>query len=479
MAKILELMQLSPTMEKGTFVKWIKKPGEAVSTDTIIAEIETDKAVMEMMAFDEGILLATLAQEGDQLPVGAPIAIIGNIGEDISDLLNDAKSKLNLIKSGSVKPSQKQEEKQDEKKEVKAVAEDILPVYTDENKITFEEEKPEKKEIYFEEIPVKKSMSENLEVSVSGIQKEIIDHPSLNGVISIPPHITLSKSSYRNRYPATPLAKKLAQNYGIDLSIIQPADGNRIRSEDVENFIKNRSAGIVIKTRPDKLLSVSGIRGIIAERLLSSKRNIPHYYLTLEFDADPVNDLREKMNKELDELKENIKLSLNDFIIRACAKSLLKHPVVNSSWKGDHIVQYGRIDIGIAVALEAGLITPYIRNVDQLEFLEMVRKIRELVKRARERKLKPDEYTNGTFTVSNLGMYGIKEFSAVINEPESAIMAVGTLMEKPVVKNNQIQIGKTVTVTLSCDHRVIDGAEGASFLQTFKKYIENPHLMFM
>ncbi len=491
MAKILELMQLSPTMNTGTFVRWIKKPGDAVNSDTIIAEIETDKAVMEMMAFDEGILLATLVEAGEQIPVGTPIAIIGEIGEDISDLLEQAKKRLNEIKSGtslSSKESSKKSNKIEEatistKKQEASIEE--LPVIeksTIEEQATIQESKIKTPtNIILEEPSLKpqKSLQESIEVEISDIQKPIINRPSLNGNISIPPYVSLAKSFYRTKYPISPLAKKIAENYGIDISIIQPEDGKRITAKDIEKFLQSRKTTTAKEIKPDKKISVSGIRKIIAERLYESKKNIPHYYLTLEFNALPVLELREKMNQDLSELKEEVKISLNDFIIRACAKSLLKHPVVNSSWRGDTIIQYGKVDIGIAVALDSGLITPIIRNVDQMEFLEMVKQIRQLVKRARERKLKPEEYTNGTFTVSNLGMYGIKEFSAIINEPEAAIMAVGTVLEKPIVANGTIQVGKTVTVTLSCDHRVVDGAEGASFLQTFKKYIENPHLMFV
>jgi len=494
MARIIELMQLSPTMQTGTFVRWIKKPGDAVSSDTVIAEIETDKAVMEMQAFDEGILLATLAQEGDQLPVGTPIGIVGEIGEDISDLLEQAKKRLNEIRASEPTKPQQVEQKEEKQEVVSIAKEPALEEQKEEvntykqpdiEEIPIKTQKIEKtdKVIISEDIETsiipRKNIFDKVEVEISDPQRPIIDRPALNGDISIPPYISLAKSIYRSKYPISPFAKKLAENYGIDVSLIQPEDGKRITAKDVENFIKTRQTIGVKEIRPDKKIPVSGIRKIIAERLFQSKKNIPHYYLTIEFDASAVIELREKMNSDLTNLKEDLKLSLNDFIIRACAKSLLKHPVVNSSWQGNTIVQYGRVDIGIAVALDSGLITPYVRNADQLEFLEMVKEIRRLVKKARERKLKPEEYTNGTFTVSNLGMYGIKEFSAIINEPEAAIMAVGTLQEKPIVSNGEIKIGKVVAVTLSCDHRVIDGAEGASFLQTFKKYMENPYLMFM
>ncbi len=496
MAKILELMQLSPTMQSGTFVKWVKKPGDAVKPETIIAEIETDKAVMEMMAFEEGILLATIAKEGDQLPVGAPVAIIGEIGEDISDLYEEAKKKLKNIQAQSQTTINKEElptqtpqtQIQKQEEPITVSKKETISVFTEEKPLTqtkqLEKEDEDKEEIleveeFIPEKKLKRSIVSSIEVEISNLDLEIIDRPSLNGNISIPPYISLAKSIHRTKFPISPLAKKIALNYGIDVSVIHPADGKRITAKDVEDFIKKRKTTPEKEVKPDKTIQVSGIRKIIAERLYQSKSHIPHYYLNMEINADAVSNLKDKMNQDLVELEPNLKLSLNDFIIRACAKSLQKHPVVNSSWQGNTIIQYGRIDIGIAVALDSGLITPYIRNVDQLEFLEMVKKIREIVKRARERKLKPEEYTNGTFTVSNLGMYGIESFSAIINEPESAIMAVGTTTEKPVVKDGKIEISKTIIVTLSCDHRVIDGAEGASFLQTFKKYMENPHLLFI
>ncbi|MBW7857158.1 MAG: 2-oxo acid dehydrogenase subunit E2 [Leptonema sp. (in: Bacteria)] len=485
MARILELMQLSPTMKLGTFVRWLKKPGDAVEPDDTVAEIETDKAVMEMSAFDTGVILGTLVEEGEHLPVGAPIAIIGEVGEDISGLLTEAKSKLQAMRNeagqeiGPTTADSSSTSAPIQSSEMK-----IEPVPQDQIKTQKIIESPKISPPSLIEDPITGALpvnrpTEKLTVPISTIDRPIIDEPALNGLISLPPHITLARSMYRTKYPISPLARKLAEAHGIDISILHPSDSKRIKAADVEQFIKNRS-GRAPATKPvaaDRKVALSGMRRVIAQRLSDSKTHIPHYYLTADFDASAMVRLREEINAGLSEHDQ--KFSVNDFIVRGCALSLKKHPVVNSSWRGDHIVRYGRVDIGIAVALDEGLITPYVRNADQLPMHDLAVQIRKLAKRAKDRKLRPDEYSDGTFTVSNLGMYGIREFSAIINEPEAAIMAVGGIFEKPVVKAGEVIVSKSITVTLSCDHRVVDGAEGASFLATFKHYMEHPALLLV
>ncbi|PKL34667.1 MAG: dihydrolipoamide succinyltransferase [Spirochaetae bacterium HGW-Spirochaetae-10] len=486
MARILELMQLSPTMKVGTFVKWTKKPGDAVSPDDIVAEIETDKAVMEMAAFDTGVLLGTLVEQGDQLPVGAPIAIIGEVGEDISDLLQKAKDQLRSLREQGAAPAPARSEEKPPAGPVSAVAENLIP--DPEMQLQGGGERPEAKSSAAQSVredaltgePVRAAHPlERVSVAVSTIDRPLLDEPSLNGLIALPAHITLARSSYRTRHPISPLARKIAEAHGVDISVIQPADRKRIKASDVEQFIKQRgsSPGRSIAVAPDRRMEISGMRRVIASRLSDSKTHIPHYYLTAEFDATALIALREEINQGLAEGEP--KFSINDFIVRGCALSLKRHPVVNSSWRGDHIVQYGRVDVGIAVALDQGLITPYVRNADQLSLRELAARIRELAKRAKDRKLKPEEYSDGTFTVSNLGMFGIRDFSAIINEPEAAIMAVGGIFDRATVRDGQVVATKTVTVTLSCDHRVVDGAEGASFLATFKHFMEHPPLLLV
>lgn len=431
MAKISEMTQLSPTMSEGILVKWLKKKGDSVNPGEAIAEVETDKAVMEMEAFDSGILLEIIAPEGSKLPVGAPVAIIGKDGEDISALLSEAKSRV---------PSSP------------AIATSAAP----EKKPT-----PPPK---IEETVLREEMVARSE------EKEIPSNPRTG---------KLSPSALEGRIKASPLAKRLAESAGVDLSKIRGSgpDG-RIIKRDLEagqvqagNFAGSSILGSDLQ---EEKLPISGMRRTIASRLVHSKNNQPHFYLEMEIDAEPLVQLRENFNADLKASGEEIKLSLNDFIVKASALALRKVPEVNSSWREDHILKHGRVDVGVAVSIEGGLITPYVRNADRRSVLDIGRTVKELASRARERKLKPEEFSDGTFTVSNLGMFGVDRFAAVINEPEAAILAIGNVVAKPVVRDGLIVAGKTLTVCLSCDHRVVDGAVGASWLEVFRNFLEHP-----
>ncbi|KAK2619790.1 dihydrolipoamide acetyltransferase family protein [Leptospira interrogans] len=452
MAKIAEMTQLSPTMAEGKIVRWLKQKGDPVSPGEIIAEVETDKAVMEMEAFETGILLEILAPEGTLLPVGAPVAIIGKQGEDVSALVETAKKSIPAKKESSITQGQAPTSTQNATsqssttsgantvKNLTTKASDASSQNTESNGLTTHEERSLKTQIPFdsEDSPIR----------------------SARGGRSI---------------KASPLAKNLALQKGVDLGeVIGSGPGGRIIKRDVLAY---QESGSVKKStfvkRQDRKLEITGMRKTIASRLAHSTSTIPHFYLTLELDATPLDTLRNSYNKDL-KLEGSSKISLNDLIIKACSLSLKEVPEVNSSWREDHILEHGRIDIGVAVSIEGGLITPYIRNADQKSVSEIGREIKELASRARERKLKPAEYTDGTFTVSNLGMFGISSFTAVINEPEAAILAVGALVEKPVLKEGSIVVGKTLNVTLSCDHRVVDGATGARFLSSFRDYTEYP-----
>lgn len=452
MAKIAEMTQLSPTMAEGKIVRWLKQKGDPVSPGEIIAEVETDKAVMEMEAFETGILLEILAPEGTLLPVGAPVAIIGKQGEDVSALVETAKKSIPAKKESSITQGQAPTSTQNATsqssttsgantvKNLTTKASDASSQNTESNGLTTHEERSLKTQIPFdsEDSPIR----------------------SARGGRSI---------------KASPLAKNLALQKGVDLGeVIGSGPGGRIIKRDVLAY---QESGSVKKStfvkRQDRKLEITGMRKTIASRLAHSTSTIPHFYLTLELDATPLDTLRNSYNKDL-KLEGSSKTSLNDLIIKACSLSLKEVPEVNSSWREDHILEHGRIDIGVAVSIEGGLITPYIRNADQKSVSEIGREIKELASRARERKLKPAEYTDGTFTVSNLGMFGISSFTAVINEPEAAILAVGALVEKPVLKEGSIVVGKTLNVTLSCDHRVVDGATGARFLSSFRDYTEYP-----
>lgn len=453
MAQIVELTQLSPTMTEGTFVKWTKKAGDAVSPGDVMAEVETDKAVMEMEAYDDGIILVLLAKEGDRLPVGAPIAIVGAAGEDVHTLIDDAKARLEKIKAGVSSSSGARA----------PAAPTAGPT-----------------------APATSQPSAPIQPGAQGMETQ-------SAGTSLPPATAPSSPQLapqrlepgrHGRIIASPLAKKMAEDKGVDLHRVKgTGPGGRIVKEDVLAALRGGSTSSAVMRRPDKRVDISQMRRVIASRLHDAKNNIPHFYLTLEFNAKPLVSLREKINHDLTSIAgkndEPFKVTYNDLIVKAVALTLGDHPICNSSWRGDHIMEHGRVDIGIAVAVDGGLITPYVRDADQLQLVALAQKVRELTKKARDRKLKPEEFTDGTFTISNLGMFGITSFSAIINEPEAGLLAVGGLVEKAVVENGTLVPGKTMTVTLSCDHRVIDGAAGAAFLQTFQKYVENPHVLLM
>jgi len=415
---VISMPRLSDTMEEGTVVKWHKKVGDKVSEGDILAEIETDKAVQEFESEYDGTLLFIGAEEGKSAPVDAVLAIIGPEGTDVSGITSAKKSTL------------KKETRKEEKKEQF----DKLTVTPDE----------------------KTSESENKTRHAE--------------------HVEAKSSS--DRIFASPLAKSLAKEKGIDLAQVQGSgDNGRIIKKDVENFrprAVSASAQNYVK-KEDETVANSQMRKVIAKRLSESKFTAPHYYLNVEVNMDNCISSREQINKANPESK----ISFNDIIVKACALALRKHPRVNSSWKGEETLIYGDINIGVAVAVEDGLLVPVIKNTDFKSFTEISVEVKDLAKRARERKLKADEMEGSTFSVSNLGMFGIESFTSIINQPNSCILSVGAIIEKPVVKNGQIVIGNTMKLSMACDHRTVDGATGAQFLQTLVMYLENPITMFV
>ncbi|UOG36335.1 2-oxo acid dehydrogenase subunit E2 [Leptospira noguchii] len=448
MAKIAEMTQLSPTMAEGKIVRWIKQKGDPVSPGEIIAEVETDKAVMEMEAFETGTLLEILAPEGTLIPVGAPVAIIGKQGEDISTLVETAKKSIPTKKENTVQTT----------------SQSSTTSQSDTTQTSFGTEQNETTQ----SVPYSSKFT-------TEEQNKIYQSPTFSKEQTTSYKHGSQTTQTGRSGPISPLAKKLAFQKGVDLGeVIGSGPGGRIIKRDILSYQESGGGkkGSFVK-RHDRKLELTGMRKTIASRLSHSTSTIPHFYLTLELDANPLDSLRNSYNQDL-KLEGPLKISLNDLIIKACSLSLKDVPEVNSSWKEDHILEHGRIDIGVAVSIEGGLITPYIRNADQKSVSEISLEIKELASRARERKLKPGEYTDGTFTVSNLGMFGISSFTAVINEPEAAILAVGALVKKPVLKEGNIVAGKTLSVTLSCDHRVVDGATGARFLSSFREYTERP-----
>lgn len=406
MAIKIEMPKLSDTMEEGVIAKWNVQEGDKVESGDIIAEVETDKATMEVEVFDSGTILKILAQEGDAVPLGQPMVIVGEEGEDISDILSGDDG-------GESKPAEAGEE-------TEASAEE-------ESKT----EEPEKKEEQKEEKPAAKTD---------------------NG-----------------RIKSSPLARKMAEDKGIDLAKVEGTgpDG-RIIKRDIEEY-KPSEVPAFEAAAEDKEVRVSQMRKTIAKRLAESKFTNPHFYETIDIDMERVVQARADLN----EISEQ-KISFNDIVLKACAIALKKHPEVNSSWQGDTILQHGSVHVAFAVAIEEGLLTPVVRHTDQKGLQQISTESKELAALARDRKLQPEQMEGSTFTVSNLGMFGIEEFTAIINPPNSCILAVGTIRDVPVVKNGEVVPGKRMKVTLSSDHRIVDGAKAAAFLSTLRNLMENP-----
>ena len=408
---------LSPTMKEGNLAKWVKKEGDKIKAGEVIAEIETDKATMEVEAVDEGTLGKILIAEGtENVAVNSCIALILEDGEDKKSLENYASA--NAPKK--VEEVQKVEEKKS------------APIVDNSTNLT-------------------QNSSKN--------------------------------SSDSNLVKASPLAKRIAKEEGVILSqIAGSGPRGRIIKDDVLGFVKNGgSRQGVVHRNPQEFYAVknNNVRKVIAKRLLESKQNVPHFYLSCEFKIDKLNELRHALN-EVAELDENgnpsYKISVNDLIIKATAMALKKVPEANSSWSDEAILIYNNVDISMAVAIDGGLITPIIKNADQKSIQAISKESKQLAKKAREGKLTPEEFQGVTFSISNLGMFGIDNFSAIVNPPQSCILAVARAVEKPIVEHGQIKIGHMMNVTLSCDHRVVDGAIGAEFLKALRRYIEHPIL---
>jgi pyruvate dehydrogenase E2 component (dihydrolipoamide acetyltransferase) len=430
MATQVVMPKLSPTMEEGQLTRWLKKEGDKVSMGEPLAEIDTDKATMEMQALSNGVLRKILINEGESAPLGRPIAIIGEPDEDISSLLKSFENK------GAQAPA-----KAEEPEKPAAAASEPKPSALDE-------------------------------------QSQQASPPSRDG----------------GRQLISPIAARMAADAGISLSSLQGSGpGGRIVKRDIEAAMTEKphakaapSLPIAALGRPAEKGAVYGpsayrdepvseMRRTIAKRLVTSLGPVPHFFLTSEIDMERAADLRRSIN----ELYPDAKLSVNDVIIKVTAAALLAHPQVNASFQDKTIRHYEHADIGVAVATDNGLITPVVRSADLKSLVEIAAEVRELAERARARKLKPEEYTGASFSISNLGMFGVDEFTAVINPPEGAILAVGAMAPKPVVKDGSIVVRQTMRVTMSCDHRVIDGAAGAQFLQTLKQILENPLYLFL
>ena len=456
MATKIVMAQLSPTMEEGKLLEWKVAEGDTIEASDLLAEIETDKANMDIEALGGGVVLKILVQAGETVPVGALIGIIGEEGEDISSLLAEAEA------AASGTP-------------VEAAPVEAAPVV---------------------EAPVVPPAPP----APPAAAPELVA-PAPTAAVSPPveptpgvelPHSHAGESSVTGTVKASPVARRMADEAGLRVSdILGSGPGGRVIKRDVEAAISAgvsvpapaestaaapppaRSAQTVPAGLPrlvDETLEPSQMRKAIARRLVTSIGPVPHFFLTIEVDMGRILELRKAMNGRL----ETGKIGVNDILVKVTAEALARHPEINASWQGDTIRRHGSVDIGIAVAIEDGLITPVLRGADRKGLLHIAAEASELVGRAREKRLLPEEYQGATFSVSNLGMFDIDQFTAIINPPEAAILAVGSTSEKAVVVDGEITVRQRMRVTMSCDHRVIDGASGARFLQTFKAMIENP-----
>ena len=412
---------LSPTMEEGTLSKWLVKEGDKVESGDLIAEIETDKATMEVEAIEDGIIGKILVSEGQEsIKVNSPIAILLSEGENLSE---------NEISTESNKEI---------KQEVQKDKENVVQI----NDVKNNDE-------------ISKSTSDIITKSYIKIDK-------------------------LERIFASPLAKRIAKQRDIPLSSIKGSGPyGRILKIDVDNFDiqKIEYPGLNnLESKNFEIVKNSAMRKTIAERLVKSKNEAPHFYLSLDCNIEELLKVRKTLNSKSN---DEYKISVNDMIIKASSATLLKVPKANASWEYENTKYFRNTDISVAVAIEGGLITPIVKNVQSKGLLEISNDMKNLASKAKDGKLQPDEYIGGSFSISNLGMYGIKEFSAVINPPQGCILAVGSGEKRPIVINNEISIATIMTVTLSCDHRVVDGAVGAEFLSEFKNLIENPSLLLL
>jgi pyruvate dehydrogenase E2 component (dihydrolipoamide acetyltransferase) len=414
------LAKLSPTMEEGTIVRWAKQEGDAVKVGDVLAEIETDKANMEMEALSPGVLRKVLVPAGGKAPVGAIIGVIAEPGEDIAPLLAEAAAPAPTSPDASPAP----------KPAPPPVAAPAPPP------------------------------------------------------VAAPAPVPAPAVAPGGRVKASPLARAIAAQKSVPLASLRGSGpGGRIVKRDVEGYLAAPPAAAprpapgapgrppvpVPSVPPGAAIPLTSMRRTIAKRLAESMYTAPHFYVTVEIDMDAAVSLREQLVRA-----EDVKLSYNDLVLKACAKALTRFPTVNASWTGEAIKTHAEVHLGVAVSLAEGLITPVVRNADGKHVTEISREVKDLAARAREKRLRPEEFTGSTFTVSNLGMFDVTEFTAIINPPESCILAVGAVRKVPIVKDDQLAVGHRMKVTLSSDHRVVDGALAAQFLAEVRRLLENP-----
>jgi len=463
MATIVQLPRLSDTMEEGAIAKWHVAPGDKVKRGQVIAEIETDKATMEFESFDAGVVLELVASEGQTLPIGSPIAVLGQPGEDPKAALGKggAPAKAEAPRKDGAPANEAAEPAKPRRAEGQDISAPLEPAVAQATGRVAENAPADKPGQAVEPIA------------------EVRTAPKTgNGV----------RTGDGGRVPASPLARRIAHEHGVPLAEIEGSGPHgRVVKADVDKAVaargttpeRGKGPGLPMRpsleapARADKPLQLSQMRKAIARRMAQANAEIPHFYLTIVVDMDRVAATREELGKALPDAK----VSYNDFIVLACARALVAHPEVNAFWNGETIVQRGDVHVGIAVAVDEGLVVPVIRQTDRRSLREIAELARDLGTRARGKKLAPPEMTGSTFTVSNLGMFGVEAFAAVINPGEGAILAVGAILDEPVVKDGSLAIGKRMRMTLACDHRVMDGATGAKFLGTVRTLLEQPIAM--
>jgi pyruvate dehydrogenase E2 component (dihydrolipoamide acetyltransferase) len=533
MAIVVNMPRLSDTMEEGTVSSWLKKVGDKVEEGDILAEIETDKATMEFESFNEGFLLHIGIAEGESAAVDSLLAIIGHEGEDISTLINrdntaapatsettetvesqpepTTETQTTAIPNGvEVVKMPRLSDTMEEgtvaswlKNVGDAVEEGEILAEIETDKATMEFESFYAGELLHIGVQVGESAAVDsllavigpsgtdvasvlaASVNVSSDSSPAVDKqtatvdtpPTATAETSEPLAVTpvVSSANTGERIMASPLAKKMAAEKGIDLLQVQGSgEHGRIVKRDIEKFVPGTSTASAQAFVPkgqesSEDIPNSQMRKVIAKRLAESKFSAPHYYLSVEFDMDAAITFRKQYNELPD-----TKISFNDIVVKSTALALKKHPQVNSRWFDDRMQLNHHVHIGVAVAVPDGLVVPVVRFADEMALPQIGTQVKNYAVRARDKKLAPDEMEGSTFTISNLGMFGIDEFTSIINQPNSAILSVGAIVQKPVVKNGEIVVGNTMKLTLACDHRTVDGATGAQFLQTLREYIEQP-----
>ena len=420
MAEIVRMPKLSDTMKEGVVAEWHKKVGDNIESGELLAEIETDKATMEFESFQEGVLLHIGVEKGQTAPVDSILAILGEKGEDVTKLIKEEKAS--------------------------------------------EPESAEK------EVPKPSSAPTPTPVEVKPVTLASVTHQTTQNSSSNKPFPTLdSLNSLKTK--ASPLAKKLAEERGVNLKfVIGTGTDGRIVKRDIDTF---QVSSTVLEQESFVDEPVSQMRKVIAQRLAESKFSAPHFYLTVSINMENSIEARKAINNAINPSK----ISFNDLVVKAAAVSLKDHPKVNASWFGDFIRYNDHVHIGVAVAVDEGLLVPVVRFTNEKSLTQIGQEVKLLAQKAKDKKLQPEEWEGNTFTISNLGMFGIDEFTAIVNPPDACILAIGGIKQVPVVKNGEIVPGNIMKVTLSCDHRVVDGAVGSAFLNSFKNYLENPVLL--